>query len=163
MLVLLFSCILKPLVKCQYCLKILCDVMKKSWRLAISFSQWNRVQYCCRLNLSPGVTLLFSLLQCLNEHTHPYTQSETSWNCLISPSFNYLPWCPWDRAKGSVLMRGGINRKERQGICSSSPLPALPSPHHLFPSVCFILPLMVNGSDRVCLCVCASKCLHVHK
>lgn len=104
-----------------------------------------------QVNASPGVTLFLYL----NMHTHPYTERETSWNCLISPSFNYLPWCPWDRAKGSVLMRGGsIEKKDKV-----SALPHLCLPFcHL--TTCFHLLassyLMVKGSDCVCLLDCVS-------
>lgn len=109
-----------------------------------------------QVNLSPGVTLSLSPLQHLNMDTHPYTQRETSWNCLISLSFNYLLWCPWDRAKGSVLMRGGsIEKKDKESVLPHLCLPSFPH------TTCF--PLFASSyfwwsmGHTVCMCLTVHK------
>lgn len=142
----LFSCIPKPLLKCQYCPRY--PLLRNVETLALC-----HFIFTVKSNImSPQVE---SLAKCntftLSVPRYTPIQRETSWNCLISPSFNYLPRRPWDRAKGCVNERG-INRKERQGICSPSPLPALFSTHHLFPS---FLRFPFNGQwVRLCTCLC---------
>ena len=152
---------MKPLLKCQYCTQYptWCNEGMLAARHFIFTVKYSRISP--QVNILPDVTL--SLCQYLNMHTHPYREREgeregerkreTSWNCLISPSFNYLPWCPWDSAKGSVLMReGSIEKKDKESVL---PHLCLPSFHH---TTCF--PLFASSycwwsmGQTVCVCVC---------
>lgn len=69
---------------------------------------------------------------------------------LISPSFNYLLWSPGGRSKGLSVNERGIDRKERQGICS-------PAPPHSTRRHTICLPVLaasqqtVRRSDSLCL------------
>lgn len=59
------NCPHKPLLKCQYCQ---CDVMRKCWKLAISFSTVKYRVISAQVNLSPGVTPSLS-----PQHAHIHT------------------------------------------------------------------------------------------
>lgn len=146
------SNMMKPLLKCQYSPQYP-PLAARHFIFTLKYGVISP-----QVNVSPGVTLSLSVFphRAALSHTHAHIYigrgRETSWNCLISPSFNYLPSCPWDGAKGSVLMSAGSIEKKDKDCGPPSPLLCLLSTAQ--PAPLFVWP------GRVCALAIAGLPFH---